>query len=459
MDTLDSKQEKRNFYKTVLALVIPMAIQNLINVGVQAADVVMLGQLDEAAISSASLAGQIYFIMTLIFFGLTSGAAVLTAQYWGKRDIKTIEKVLGLSLRWAVAVSLIFTIAAQFFSVPIMHIFSSDSDVIKLGAEYMRIVAIAYIPASITIVYLNVIRSVERVIISTVVYSVSLVVNVVLNAIFIFGLLGVPAMGVRGAALATMIARFVEFFIVLFYMFFMNKAVRVKPNYLLRTERLLVCDYIKYALPVTLNELFWGLGISMISAIIGHMGKSAVASSSVVQVVRQLAMVVTFGIANATAIILGKSIGENKPDHTKVYARRFMRITLILGLLGALMIIAVSPLITNLMTLGAKAEGYLKGMMYITAYYVFSAGFGTVLIVGVFRAGGDTKYGLMLDFIALWLVCIPIGAISAFYLKLPVIAVYAILTSDELLKLPFTLLRYKSCKWLRNVTRDESELE
>lgn len=459
MTTINSKEEKQQFYKSVITLVLPMALQNLINVGVQAADVVMLGKLDEAAISAASLAGQVYFIMTLLFFGLTSGAAVLTAQYWGKGDTLTIEKILGLAVRWGVVVATVFMAAAMTVPETLMRIFSSEADVISQGADYMRIVATAYIPAAVTMVYLNAMRSVERVIISTVVYTISLFVNIALNAIFIFGLCGVPAMGVKGAAIATAIARYCEFFIVLFYAFFMNDTVKIKGKFFLRTEKILVSDFMKYAVPVAANELLWGSGTSMITAVIGHLGKSAVAANSVAQVVRQLAMVVIFGLANATAIMLGKAIGEGRKDFAEVYAKRFIKITLILGICSAALILCISPVVRNFMALGDTANGYLGGMMYVMSYFVIASGFNTVLIVGVFRAGGDTKYGLLLDSGTLWCVAIPAGAIAAFVLKLPVIAVYVILTCDELLKLPFSFKRYKSLKWLKDVTRNADELE
>lgn len=458
MALLNSKEEKQQFYKSVIALVLPMALQNLINVGVQAADVVMLGRLDETAISAASLAGQVYFIMTLLFFGLTSGAAVLTAQYWGKGDTLTIEKILGLAVRWAVVIAVVFTVAASFFPVQLMHIFSSEADVVEQGAQYMRIVATAYIPAAVAMVYLNTMRSVERVIISTVVYTISLFVNIILNAVFIFGLCGAPALGVRGAALATAAARYCEFFIVIFYAFFMNKTVRVKGKFLLRTEKVLVSDFVKYAVPVTANELLWGGGTSMITAIIGHLGKSAVAANSVAQVVRQLAMVVILGMANATAIMLGKAIGEGKKDYAKTYSVRFLKVTAVLGICSAILVIGISPVVRNVMNLGTAANGYLKGMMYVMTYFVIASGFNTVLIVGVFRAGGDTKIGLFIDVGALWCVAIPLGALAAFYFKLPVIAVYVILTGDELIKLPFSFKRYTSYKWLKDVTRSSSEL-
>ena len=458
MNSINTKAEKQNFYKTVLALVIPMALQNLINVGVQAADVVMLGRLNETAISAASLAGQIYFIMTLLFFGLTSGAAVLTAQYWGKGYSVTIEKILALAVRWAIVIASVFTAAALLFPVQLMHIFSNEAEVIEQGARYMRIVAAAYIPAAVTMVYLNIMRSVERVMISTLVYTISLVINVILNAVFIFGLFGVPALGVLGAALATAAARYCEFFIVLFYAFKINKKIRVRARYLLHTERVLVSDFVKYAVPVTANELLWGGGISMISAIIGHLGKSAVAASSVVQVVRQLAMVLTFGVANATAIMLGKALGEGKKDFAKVYSVRFLKITLILGIGGAAVILLLNMPIKSFMTLGHEAEGYLSGMMYIMSYYVIASSFNTVLIVGIFRAGGDTKFGLIVDCSALWGFAILFGLIAAFVLKWHVIAVYMVLTCDEVIKLPFTFRRYRSQKWLQDVTRDAKDI-
>lgn len=454
MKDLNTKTERRNFYRTVFVLVLPMALQNLINVGVQAADVVMLGFVGETAISAASLAGQVYFIMTLLFFGLTSGAAVLTAQYWGKGDINTIEKILGLALRTAFCAAAIFTAAALFFPRQLMMIFSGEEDVIEQGAAYMRIVAIAYIPAAFTMVYLNVMRSVERVIISTIVYLVSLIVNVILNAIFIFGFMGIPALGVVGAAIATASARYVELIIVIIYSLKVNKTVRVRIKNILSTPKVLIGDFVKFAVPVTLNELMWGGGYSMITAVIGHIGKSAAAANSVAQVVRQLAFVVTMGAANAAAIMIGKVIGEGKMEYAKTYASRFMKITVILGLCGSALILIMIPVMKAVMSLGAEAEGYLSGMLAILSYIIILASVNTVMIVGVFRAGGDTKYGLFLDCASLWLVAIPLGFVAAFIWKLPVVITYIVLTSDEIIKLPLSIIRYKSKKWLKSVTRD-----
>ncbi len=453
MTYTNERQEKKAFYKMVLVLVLPMALQNLINVGVTSADVIMLGKVGEISLSAASLAGQVQFIMTLIFFGLTSGAAVLTAQYWGKKDIRTIEKVLGIAMRFALLVAVIFTLAALLFPVPIMKIFTSEEAVMAEGVQYLRIVGVSYIFVAMTMIYLNIMRSVERVIVSTVVYLISLFINVILNGIFIFGLFGLEPMGVRGAALATLIARIVEFIIVWVYAKKINKVIRFHLKDLFLKDRILMKDFLTYAIPVMLNELIWGAGTSTNAAIIGHLGSTVVAANSVTQVTRQLAMVVSFGVANATAIIIGKAIGEHKEELAKVYAKRFIRITFVLGIIGAGVILGVSGIAQSQMTLSQEAKYYLKVMMFVMTYFAVCQAYNTTMVVGIFRAGGDTTFGLILDASTLWGCSILFGALAAFVWKLPIPFVYMIIMSDEIIKIPLTTLRYKSYKWVRNVTR------
>ncbi len=453
MTYINDREEKKTFYKLVFALVLPMALQNLINVGVTAADVIMLGQVGETSLSAASLAGQVQFIMTLIFFGLTSGAAVLTAQYWGKKDIRSIEKILAITMRFAILGAVIFTVAALLLPVPIMKLFTSEEAVLKEGVEYLKIIGLSYIFVAITMIYLNVMRSVERVIISTVVYSVSLIINVILNAVFIFGLFGLEPMGVRGAALATLIARIAELIIVWFYARKFNHMIRFHYKDLFTVDKVLLKDFLTFSVPVMLNELIWGAGTAANAAIIGHLGSSVVAASSVTQVTRQLAMVVAFGIANATAIIIGKAIGEQKEELAKVYAKRFIRLTLVVGVIGSLVILGVSRIAQSQMTLSQDAKYYLNIMMFVMSYFALGQAYNTTMVVGVFRAGGDTKFGLILDATTLWGCSILFGALAAFVWKLPIPLVYMIIMSDEIIKLPLTTLRYKSYKWVRNVTR------
>ena len=447
------KDEKKHFYKLVFSLVLPMALQNLINVGVNAADVIMLGKVGETSISAASLAGQVQFIMTLILFGITSGAAVLTAQYWGKRDIRTIEKLLAIAMRFALIVSILFTIVVLLFPIPVMRIFSNEMDVIEQGVEYLRIIAFSYIFVSITIIYLNIMRSVERVIISTLVYLISLIVNIILNAILIFGMFGLEPMGIRGAAIATLIARIVEFIVVFFYAKFKNREVRFHLKDLFLEDRLLMKDFLIYSIPVMMNELIWGTGTSVNAAIIGRLGKSVVAANSVTQVTRQLSMIIAFGVANATAIIIGKAIGENKEALAKLYAKRLVRLTIILGILSSFVILIVGQIAKQNLTLSEEAKSHLTFMIFVMSYFALGQAYNTTMVVGVFRAGGDTRFGLIIDVATLWGCSIFFGALAAFVWKLPVPIVYMILMSDEVIKLPLTTIRYKTMKWLKNVTR------
>ncbi len=443
--------ESKIFYKSVFALVLPMAIQNLINVAVTSADVIMLGKVGETALSGSSLAGQVQFILTLFFFGLTSGAAILTAQYWGKGDTRTIEIVMGIALRFALIVGVIFTAAVLLFPYPIMRIFSPEEDVIREGVRYLRVVAPSYLFMSVTIIYLNIMRSVERVIISTVVYLVSLFLNIILNAIFIFGLLGCPAMGIAGAALGTTIARGAELAIVLLYSA-RNKVVRLRVRDIFVHDKLLLSDFIRI-LPVTLNELMWGAGISMNAVIIGHMGSSAVAANSVAQVTRNLATVVAFGIANAAAIMIGKENREIDYGRAEDYANRFVKLTLAAGVAGGLIILLVRPIVMATMNVTPEAHRYMSVMMLIMSYYVIAQAYNTTMVVGIFRAGGDAKFGLIMDVSTMWGGSILLGAIFAFVFHWSVPAVYAVIMGDELIKVPLTTIRYKSKKWLRNVTR------
>ena len=447
------KEANKSFYKMVFALVMPMAIQNLINTAITSADVMMLGKVGETVLSASSLAGQVQFILTLFFFGITSGAAVLTAQYWGKRDMLTIEKIMGIAMRFAMIVSIVFTAAVLLFTRPIMHIFTKEVNVIDEGVKYLRIIAFSYVPIAITMVYLNIMRSVEKVVISTIVYSNSLLLNVTLNALLIFGVGPFPKLGIQGAAIATLITRIVELIIVMIYAKKINKVIIFRFRDLFVRDKLLIKDFLKYASPVIANELLWGAACSTNAIVIGHIGSSVVAANSVAQVTRQLAMVVAFGIANAAAIVIGKTIGENNEKLAEEYGKRFLRLSIYAGMLGAVVVLGVRPIVMNVLTLSEEAKGYLSMMMMIMSYFTFAQSINTTLVVGVFRAGGDTKFGLIIDVTTMWGGSILLGALAAFVLKWPVTIVYILLMCDEIIKLPLTYWRYKSKKWLCNVTR------
>ena len=296
-------------------------------------------------------------------------------------------------------------------------------------------------------------RSIERVIVATAVYSVSLLTNVLINGVLIFGLLGFPKLGIVGAAIGTLVARIVETILTLIYACFKNKVVRIKIEDFIHTDWLLLKDYAKYSIPVILNELMWGLGTSANIAIIGHLGSAAVAANSVAQVARQLATVVVFGISNATAIYLGKTIGEQKFEQARIFAKKFLILSLMTGLAGAVVILIASPIASANLILTEQAKGYLSFMFIVMSYFTVAQSMNATLVVGVFRAGGDTKFGLIMDVATMWGCSIVLGAIAAFVLQWSVPAVYVILMSDELIKIPITIKRYVSYKWLKDVTR------
>ena len=442
------------FYRTVIALVVPMALQNLINVGVTAADVIMLGAVGEKALSGASLAGQVQYIMTLFLFGLTSGATVLTAQYWGKGDKKAIEKILGMAVKAAVCVTALFTVAA--FAIPeyLMRIFTSDPEVIAEGINYLQIVGFTYIMIGVTQAYLYIMRSVERVVVATVVYLMSLICNIILNAVFIFGLFGLPAMGVRGAALGTLCARILEVVLVAGYARLFNKEIKLRMQYVIHTDRVLFRDFMQYALPVVINEVMWGLGTATNTAILGHMGSAAVAANSVAQVARQLATVVAFGLSSAAAIQLGKTIGEKKTEHARAYAKQFIILSVVMGAIGGVLILAISPVAAAALSLTETAKDYLRIMFIVMSYFVIGQAFNSTMVVGIFRSGGDTRFGLILDVTTMWCCSILFGFLAAFVFKLSVPIVYMILMRDEIIKNPITYKRYRSYKCLKYVTRE-----
>ena len=394
-------QESKNFYRRTSALVIPMAIQNLINVGISSIDVIMLGKIGEKVLSGASLGAQVQFIMGLLLFGVTSGASVLMAQYWGKRDMRSIETIFALAIKTAFATGIIFTLAAFIAPQVLMSLFTSDNEVRANGAVYLRIVCLSYIP----------------------------------NAI------------------GTVAARFVEFIIIIIYDKKFNDVFTFHFEYLKIKSKELTSDFLKISSPVIANELMWGLGLSTMTAILGHLGSAATAANSVAQVCRNLATVVAFGVANSAAVLIGKVIGEGNKGLAKEYGKRFIKLTIITGIAGSIVILCVRPVVLSVLTLSDDARKLLSVMLFIMAYYVIAQAYNTTLIVGVFRGGGDTRFGFFLDVTFMWGISIVLGFIAAFILELPAIIVAFILYFDEIIKIPFSTWRYKSYKWLNDVTR------
>ena len=442
-----------SFNKDILRLAVPIVLQNIVTTAVNSADVIMLGFVGQDALSAGSLANQVMFILNLVYTGISSGVIMLAAQYWGKKDTKTIEHIMGIGMQLSIFISSIFFIMAFFFPHVLMRIFTNDINLITAGIPYLRMVSFSYLFMSFSQIYLCAMRSIERVHFSTVTNAVALILNIILNAVFIFGLFGAPKLGILGVALATVIARAVEFTICVIDNF-IPKAIHFHIKNVLEVNKILFFDFIKYSLPAFGNEIVWGVAFSMYSVIMGHLDSDIVAANAVVVVARNLGTVACFGIADAGAIILGKSIGSGNTDTIKSDSSRFVKITSMSAVLGGIVIFLLRPVFFTMADLTPTAQSYLSIMLFINMYYIVGQAFNTAMICGVFRSGGDSKWGFFCDIIDMWCYSVPLGFISAFVLKLPPMWVYFLICTDEFVKIPFVYKHYKSYKWLKNITRD-----
>ena len=450
-------EEQRQFYKMTASLTLPIALQNLMDTAVSGADVLMLNFVSENAISAASLAGQVQFVLNMIFYGLSSGTAVLCAQYWGRGDKRTIEKIMGLSLRISICLSMLFTLAALFVPGVIMKIFTDDAAVIDLGMQYLRAVAPSYVLSGFATMYLCVMRSVERVVVSATVHSSAVVANIILNACFIFGWGPCPSLGIAGVAIATSITRALEVLYCIFDAAVICRVIRFKVGDLFARRKILMRDFIRYSVPAMGNDLVWGLAFSMYSVILGHISSDIVAANSITTVVRSLGSVVCFGVASSGGIILGKAMGDNQLEKAELYAKRLLRLSIGTAIVGGLLVLAVRPVLLSWMNLTETVYGYLSVMLLITSYYIMGQSVNTMVVCGIFRAGGDVRFGLKMDIVAMWIYAVPVGFLAAFLFKLPPLWVYFILCLDEFVKMPVILMHYKKKKWLCNITRAETD--
>ncbi len=445
---------KDEFYSQIFKLVLPIVLQNLLSAAVNSADVIMLNYVDQASISAVSLASQYAGILFSVYFGLGTGATILCAQYYGKGDMRAIEVVEGIALRFSMIISLVFSGLALAAPELMMRLFTNDSELIALGVSYLRILSISYLCWGITEIYLAVLKSIGRVVVCTVLNTMAFSLNILLNAVFIFGLLGAPKLGVVGVAIATSTSRLVELAGCIIISC-LSKDVKLKLSYMFIKNKLLFSDFIHLALPALGNDVAWGVAFSMYSVIIGHLGSDAVAANSFVSVVRQLGSILCFGVASAGGILLGKIIGENRLDDAKAGAKKLMKLTVISGIIGGVMILISMPFVLKFAALSDTAMHYLKYMLLINSYYIMGSAVNTTLISGTFRAGGDSKFGFICDLIDMWCYSVPLGFFAAFVLRLPVMWVYFLLCTDEFVKWPWVIKHYKSYKWLHNITRDD----
>ncbi len=451
-------EANRAFYRQFFSIVIPIAMQNLISSAVGIADTVMLGYVSQTALAASSLAGQIMFILNTVHFGVAAGITILVAQYWGKGDMPTIEKVLGIAEKFSLAVSSVFFAGAVFLPGLLMRIYTNDPGMIAAGCEYLRVVGFSYLFMAVSQPYLAAMKSIERVRVSTLLNSTALVLNIVLNATFIFGWLpGLEPMGIKGVALATVIARLVELLLCVI-VGESGAPLKLRPRLLTLHSAVLTKDFLRFSMPAIGNDIIWGLAFSSYSVMMGHLGEDVVAAYSVASTIRNLATVFGFGVANGAAIILGKSIGANDMEKAEREATRLLKLTFLAALVGSVIVLLCPPVVERVMDLTAQARSYLRAMIWISAVYVIGPPLNTFFICGVFRAGGDSRFGFVLDCFWLWALFVPVGMLLTFAVRVSPMTLFAFLSLDEFSKMPIVYARYRQKKWLRNITRDAASI-
>ena len=445
---------KDTFYPQIIKLVIPIVIQNLLSAAVSSTDVIMLNYVGQSSISAVSLAANYAGVLFMIYYGLGTGASMLCAQYWGKGDLEPIRVIEGIALRFSLALTLIFSAAAFFAPRLMMQIFTNDPELIDIGAGYLRVMTVTYLCWSIIEVYLAVLRSIGRVTVSMVLNVLAFTLNIFLNAVFIFGLFGAPELGAVGVAIATAASRVIEL-LGCIIVSANSKDIKLKLSYMFLSNKLLLQDFVRLSVPALANDVAWSVAFSMYSVILGHLGSDAVAANSLVVVVRNFGTVLCFGTASAGGILLGNVMGVGDMERAKEYASKLMKLTVITGAIGGVMVLIATPFVLRFASLSETAMHYLKYMLLINTYYIMGAAVNTTLIAGVFRAGGDSRFGLICDFIDMWIYAVPLGFLAAFVFKLPVLWVYFLLCTDEFVKWPWVIRHYRNGKWLKNITRED----
>ncbi|MFU7515134.1 MATE family efflux transporter [Clostridium sp. HCS.1] len=443
--------EDKKFIKKIVVIAIPIAIQALLNTTLNLVDNLMIGALGESSIAAVGLANKVFFVFTLLLFGVVSGSSILTAQYWGKRDIKNIRKVLGASLIIGLSAAILFMLAGIFIPKAVMRIFTPSEATIAIGSSYLVVVALSYPLTAITNCYISVLRATNKVNAPVFISLVAIIVNVVLNYTFIFGNFGAPRLGVQGAAIATVIARVVECLSILTVAYISKGAAAAKIKELISFNKDFIKKYLITVSPVIANEFMWGLGVTMYSLVYGRMGDEAVAAITITQNVEQICIVLFQGLSSATAVILGNELGANKLKDAEKHAKSFFVIQLILTIvMGTICILIRNPLINLFSVDSTVASDITKCLTVFVCYLPFKM-FNLVNIVGVLRSGGDTKASLLLDLTGVWCVGIPFAFLGGIVLGLPIYYVYALITIEEVYKFILGFKRYKQKKWLKNI--------
>lgn len=449
------RTEKREFRKELLGLAIPIGLQSLLVALIGASDALMLGRLTQDAVSAVSLANQIAFIMNLFIGAVTGGGGALLAQYWGKGDRQMVKNLFCMLLKWSFGISFVFFALTMFAPEQLMYIYTKDAALIEIGASYLRIVGVSYLFSGVTQCYYLVMKLEGKAAKSVMISVVTLTTDVVVDFFLIYGIAGVPKLGANGSAWSTIA---VEAIALIWCMAESYRKESIHPDWqsFKWFSAAITKDMFKISLPMLASSLAWGVGFSMHSLIMGHLGSDATAAASITSIAQELVTCICKGISAGAGIMVGKLLGQNLFDKAKVYGKRFCQISFWVGGIHMALLCILGPIVAEFFVLTETAKQYLIAMLIFSAFYVFAYSINTIIVCGVFPAGGDAKYDAVSVFFASWCFSLPLALLGTFVFHWPVMVVYILMCADEIVKLPWLYPRYRKYLWVNNLTRNET---
>ncbi|CAM2737497.1 MATE family efflux transporter [Hathewaya histolytica] len=444
----------KRLYKSLLTVALPIIIQNFIASSLNMIDTLMIGKVGEKEIAAIGIANQYFFLFNLFLIGIYAGCGVFISQFWGKEDKENIKKVVGFGNLLGIVVSFIFTLAALVFTYAIISLFNKEAFVIDQGMKYLKLVCLSYLFTAITFNYGTALRAVNKAVPPMIVSMLAILCNTFFNYMFIFGKFGAPKMGVEGAALATLIARIFECATLVAYVYVKNDVVNAKIKYIFSFTKDFALKILKTVTMVVLNEACWGVGTIIYSVVYGRIGTEALAATQICTTVQNMFMVIIFGIASASTVLVGNKVGAGLEEEAIEDSKKIAVISCIIGIFIAILLSGSAGFILSLFNVSETVRNTSKTILYIISVIMIIRVFNITCVVGVLRGGGDTNYSLKLEVFTMWGLGVPSAFIGAFFLKLPVEYVVALVTLEEVVKAIFCLKRLKSDNWIKNIVEE-----
>lgn len=441
------------FYKMLLALAVPIMLQNMLGSMLNLVDNVMVGGLGKEALAAVGIANQIFYIFAIILFGINAGLSVFIAQFWGKKALAEIRQAVGMGLIFCLLFGVAFMIMAIWIPERLISIFTSDRAVIALGVDFLKIVALSYPLTAVSMVYSVSLRSTEKPVFPLISSVVSLVLNTILNYLLVYGKFGFPKLGVKGSAIATIAARILEFILIFGMVYRMDLVVSCKWRDIQRINRRFVASIIKVAIPIIMNESLWVLGTSIFSVVYGRMGTDQYASYNMIQTLDKIAFVAILGLGNACAVLVGKQIGEGNKERAYIYGARSNFVAPIIGILIGMIIILIRNPVVSLYDVPVVVKEGAGTLMMIMGIFMFVRSMNFTNLMGVLRAGGDVRLVLALETIPLWVIAVPLTIFTGLYLHWPITVVYLLSLCEEVIKCIFGMVRFFTKKWIHDLVQ------